>query len=417
MKTHQILTLTVFIVTTMFFVSCGNNASDEKVPNFEIDEKELLESIRGDGEPMGGNSDGNNANQEKMDVPAGMLTAGEWSDLDGWDFWNALMQREMYNDYQEYWSFYPQHRYSVSIKDKNNLPLNNCTVELKDHSGNVVWASKTDNKGSAQLWANLFKQEQVDKADFSIFVSYEGQTHKIKKIISHSEGVNEYTIENQTATASANAADVFFVVDATGSMGDEIKFLKAEVKDVAHSVKNNNEGLSLQLGALFYRDVDDDYVTRTAALSENLEETFNFMYAQNADGGGDYPEAVSTALSEAILQQPWRENATTRILFVVLDAPPHYSKKELEKLHTIGQTASEKGIKIIPIAASGIDKDTEFLMRFYALATNGTYTFLTDHSGVGESHLEPTVGPYDIEQLNDLLIRVINENLQQPLIQ
>lgn len=414
MKIHQILALIVLIATTLFFVGCGNSAEPEKNASFEINEKELLESIRGDGEPMGNNTNDNNTNKEDLNVPAGMLTAGEWNDLKGWDFWNALMQREMYSDYQEYWGFFPEHNYSIVVTDKNSTPVNNCTVQLKDKSANVIWSAKTDNHGKAQLWANLFKREQADKENFTITVTYQDQAYKIKKVLEQ----NEYMIENQVVAASpTTAADVFFVIDATGSMGDEIKFLKAEIKDVAHSVQAKNVDMSLHLGALFYRDVEDDYLTRTAALSANLEDVFSFVYEQNADGGGDYPEAVSTALSEAIMEQPWRAEATTRIAFVVLDAPPHYNKKELIKLHTIGQQASEKGIKIIPIAASGIDKDTEFLMRFYALATNGTYTFLTDHSGVGDSHMEPTVGPYEVEQLNDLLIRIINENLEQAIIQ
>jgi len=70
--------------------------------------------------------------------------------------------------------------------------------------------------------------------------------------------------------------------------------------------------------------------------------------------------------------------------------------------------ASANGIRIIPVASSGIDKNTEFLLRAMAVTSGGTYTFLTDHSGVGESHLEPTIGSYEVEYLNDLMVRLIN---------
>lgn len=73
---------------------------------------------------------------------------------------------------------------------------------------------------------------------------------------------------------------------------------------------------------------------------------------------------------------------------------------------------AKKGIKIIPITASGIDKETEFLMRFFAISTNGTYVFITNHSGIGNEHLEPTVGDYEVEFLNDLMVRLINESLE-----
>lgn len=46
-------------------------------------------------------------------------------------------------------------------------------------------------------------------------------------------------------------------------------------------------------------------------------------------------------------------------------------------------------------------------MRFLASATGGTYVFLTDDSGIGNDHLEPAVGEYEVKPLNDLLVEVI----------
>ena len=46
-------------------------------------------------------------------------------------------------------------------------------------------------------------------------------------------------------------------------------------------------------------------------------------------------------------------------------------------------------------------------MRFTAITTNGTYVFLTDDSGIGESHLVPTTGKYEVELLNELILRLI----------
>lgn len=51
-------------------------------------------------------------------------------------------------------------------------------------------------------------------------------------------------------------------------------------------------------------------------------------------------------------------------------------------------------------------------MRFLAITTNGTYVFITNHSGVGNEHLEPSVGEYEVEYLNDLLVRLINKYAQ-----
>lgn len=71
--------------------------------------------------------------------------------------------------------------------------------------------------------------------------------------------------------------------------------------------------------------------------------------------------------------------------------------------------SSQKGIRISAVASSGVDKETEFLLRFLGIRTGGSYIFLTDDSGIGGDHIEPTVGQYEVELLNDLLVRVISE--------
>jgi hypothetical protein len=96
-------------------------------------------------------------------------------------------------------------------------------------------------------------------------------------------------------------------------------------------------------------------------------------------------------------------------LFLLLDAPPHYTQEVITSLELNLTKAAEKGIKIVPITASGIDKATEYLMRSFAILTNGTYVFITDDSGIGNDHLEPTIGDFEIEKLNDLLVRLVGE--------
>jgi hypothetical protein len=49
------------------------------------------------------------------------------------------------------------------------------------------------------------------------------------------------------------------------------------------------------------------------------------------------------------------------------------------------------------------------MMRCAALATNVSYVFLTDDSGVGNPHIKPTTDEFKVELLNDLLLRLISE--------
>ena len=80
----------------------------------------------------------------------------------------------------------------------------------------------------------------------------------------------------------------------------------------------------------------------------------------------------------------------------------------------LASQAAEKGIRIVPITGSGIDKSTEYLMRCLALATNGTYTFLNNYSSIGNSHIEPSTDNYKVEILNNLLVRIIKSYTYMP---
>ena len=204
----------------------------------------------------------------------------------------------------------------------------------------------------------------------------------------------------------SNEVYVQFIVDATGSMGDEISYLKTELYDVLQRAETQLAGVTLKTGAIFYRDTEDDYLTKPFAFTANTNNLISFISSQEAGGGGDFPEAVEEACAVS-LQQNWNINARAKIAFLILDAPPHQTPDIVKKMNAAVKMYAQKGIKIIPIAASGIDKETEFLLRFMAIATNGTYTFLTDDSGVGDSHLIPSVGKYEVEHLNNQIVRLI----------
>jgi len=54
------------------------------------------------------------------------------------------------------------------------------------------------------------------------------------------------------------------------------------------------------------------------------------------------------------------------------------------------------------------------MTRAIALATNGAYLFLTDDSGVGNVHIKPTTDKYEVEKLNDAIVRVVKQYTQMP---
>ena len=216
-------------------------------------------------------------------------------------------------------------------------------------------------------------------------------------------------IKLNNSEKAQSVLDLMFVIDTTGSMGDEIRYLKSEISDVIGKISNNNPNYKINLALLFYRDIGDEYVTRYFDFSTNISEQQANLARQFAAGGGDFPEASDRALEEAVSKK-WSGNST-RLIFHVCDAPPHDDQGSQTRYVKAIKTAAEKGIRIIPVASSGIDLATEYLLRQEALLTGGTYIFLTDDSGIGESHLVPTVGEYTVEYLNAALVRIVNEYL------
>jgi hypothetical protein len=163
------------------------------------------------------------------------------------------------------------------------------------------------------------------------------------------------------------------------------------------------------MGSVFYRDKGDSYLTVQQDLTADIPTVMNFIKAQVADGGGDEPEAVDAAMEIAIDKFKWREEARSRVMFLVLDASPHHEKENIEKIQKYTTMAAAKGIRIIPVVCSGIDKAGEYLMRSIALATNGTYLFLTDHSGIGDSHIAPSTDKFKVETLNVLIEKILQQ--------
>ena len=335
---------------------------------------------------------------------AGMLTSGEVNDFRKWDLWQDIEQTDL-DGYSGQWNMHPRERYTVQLTTLDGKPAIDRAVQLIAADGRIIWHGRSDNTGKAELWANVFAGAQDAPAMIRIINGEE--VLEISDIKRFHDGINFSGINSYCDTP--DNVDILFAVDATGSMGDEISYLKAEMLDIIGKIEDKYESLNFRTGSIFYRDKGDNYIVQTSDLSEDAKTTDKFINANFAGGGGDFPEGVDYALQTAVNDITWSERAVARIMFLVLDAPPHDDPVSVEKIRRISEKAAAEGIRIVPVACSGVDKSTEFLMRSLSLATNGTYVFLTDHSGIGNPHIEPTTDKYDVEKLNDLFIRLIDQ--------
>lgn len=407
MKTTKLFPfMTGILMLASMTISCSK-AEDGDIDYLTSDLKGLSFSGLRNGE--GGSGEGGQGGNTQ----AGIVTAGEWSDLKNWSFWSGQMLAGEYAEKSDYWNFYTNNRIAIRVTDKNGKVVAGAPVKLSrktDDGESTLWETVTDNHGQAECWVGLYQKETASPQNMS--VSIDGQVMKQAPIIctwdslQQQQPINNYVITPKTTVKSS--ADIAFVVDATGSMGDEIEFLKNDLVDIIGKASAIRPDITMRTAALFYRDEGDEYVTRHADFTDNLSSTAEFVNNQRADGGGDYPEAVHTALEKMLQNLSWNAKARTRLAFLILDAPAHYEQGIISSLQQSVKTCAKMGIRLIPVAASGVDKNTEFMLRFFAITTGGTYVFITDDSGVGYSHIKASVGDYKVEQLNNLIIRLID---------
>jgi len=331
---------------------------------------------------------------------SGLLRAAEVCDFNKWKMWEDFSEEEFKN-LSDHWGIYPIQRYSVFVQNKDHFAKAGQPVFLIDKKTNdTIWSAVTDNTGKAELWADL----QGLKKEAGHIIASPGATDIISPVL-FADGINK--MEVNSSCVMPETVDVAVMVDATGSMSDEIDFLKIELENVLRNTFTEYPDLDLHAGSVFYRDKTDEYVVRHLDFQTDLVKVLNFIKLQRAAAGGDVPEAVDVALQSALDSLHWSDNARSRILFIVTDAPPHDESKE--KIFQLIQRAAAKGIRIVPVICTGADRSTEFIMRSMALATNGTYVLLTDDDGSSSLHTKVTTSFFNVEFLNSLLERIIRQ--------
>lgn len=334
------------------------------------------------------------------DVPqiqpeAGLLTGGEWRDNDHWSDWLELYtKRDDWSGYYDDWRISYNDRIAVKVTS-NGEPVEGAKVSCESAIGSAV----TDNNGMAYLF-----YPAINGPTAAVIAEFDGTTAQADGVI----GNGKVEIElGDVQTRAEKKLDFMIMCDTTGSMSDELEYLKEELQDIIRRVKQDNSNIPVRLSVNFYRDEGDDYIVREYPFTDDIEMACDAVGEQHAAGGGDTPEAVHTALDSALNNHDWDQDAV-KIMFIVLDAPPHYDPQIIDSVNGYIKQAAEMGVRIVPIASSGVDKSTEYLLRSMAFMTGGTYTFLTDDSGVGYGHIEPTVGAYNVEKLNDMMVRIVD---------
>ena len=210
------------------------------------------------------------------------------------------------------------------------------------------------------------------------------------------------------------AVDVLFLLDATGSMGDEIDRLKTTIDSVAERIAGLDSKPDVHFGMTLYRDLADSFVTTTFDFTGDIQSFRGAIDDVVAEGGDDYPEAMDEGLAEAMSVPSWRDPATTvQLVFLVADAPPQIQRTVQTPYPVSVVNAIARGVKIIPIASSESDDQAEAVFRQLAEATGGRFVFLSYGAAGAATGASTDIESTDYEELSldDLIVRLVTEEL------
>ncbi len=330
-----------------------------------------------------------------------ILTAAEWRDNDNWPFFTNLVNSGIIS-FPSY-GVDPRNRIRVTVTDGEGDPVEGETVVLTDADGNKLWTAISDKDGVAYLfWKDGETPAAAVVGEIKTDVRVAGKPGEQGENLSKT--AEDVTVTVDVASREMTALQVMFILDTTGSMGDELAYLQMDFSSIAGDVGADGVYYSVN----FYRDEGDEYVTKCSTFTSDVDAIKDALMDETCDGGGDTPEAVAQVLTDTITDnENWRDDCR-KIAFLIFDAPPHDGVDE--EIDAAVRSAAARGIKLIPVVASGTERDTELFGRALAITTGGTYVFITDDSGVGNSHLEPIIGDHEVVLLHDLIVKIINEN-------
>ncbi len=299
-------------------------------------------------------------------------------------------------------------RHIIRVTDSDGRPILGAVVTISDVNGRELSRLQTTSDGRVLFFPKAVDGEQTQ--GYSIQAEKDGR--EVSLDIDGETREHNLTLNARPATDPVRL-DVLFLIDATGSMSDEIQQLKDNMISVSERIHALPSAPNVRFGMTIYRDRGDLFVSRTFDFTSDIHAFTDELAQVVAEGGGDYPESLNEGLHSALHLPEWRVEETVSLIFLIADAPPHLDYSQDYDYAQEIFTATENGIKIFPLASSGLDDQGEYVFRQLAQATAGKFLFLTYGAGGEPGDDTPHhVDDYSVLSLDDLVVKVVEEELE-----
>jgi hypothetical protein len=349
---------------------------------------------------------------------AGPLQAGEIDDNE--DFGAYLQYRMDFHNFLDYTvsDVDISERHTIQVSTRGGQPVLGAEVLVYDGQS-LVTALRTTATGRAYFFPRAYPAH-AGAQSYDVTVQKGQASQSFDMTRGSTDALWNVTLDTSPARSPVQL-DVLFLVDATGSMEDEINQLKDNILSISAQIEALPTNPDVRFGLVYYRDRGDEYVTRVSDFTPNVQDFQRDLSAVRADGGNDTPESLNEALHRAISDTNWRVDDTVSIIFLVADAPPHLDYSQDYDYAEEMMYAAELGIKVFPIGSrlDGEDyyqQQAEYIFRQIAQFTGGNFIFLTYEDtpqSSGEPGTEYNVPEerYTVEDLDALVVRLVQEEL------
>jgi hypothetical protein len=334
------------------------------------------------------------------------LRAGSVDDNAQWD--DYLLYRLQFQE----WGI-PVHeldvsgRHTIIVVNQSARPVLGAVVKVFDPSGEQLFMATTGADGTIYYFPHQSSNPEAET--LQIVAAKDGEE---SSVTTSAKEFDHQLVLDVPSSSDPIHLDIHFLIDATGSMSDEIQQLKDNMIRVAERIASMQANPDVRYGMTIYRDRGDLFISRSFDFTPDVSSFTEALREVQAEGGGDYPESLNEGLHQAIHLPEWRGEETVSLLFLIADAPPHLDYAQDYDYAVDVFSALEDGIKIFPLASSGLDDQGEYIFRQLAQITGGKFLFLTyGPGGAPGDDTSHHVDDYSVLSLDDLVVRLVEEQL------
>ncbi|MEL7304404.1 MAG: VWA domain-containing protein [Myxococcota bacterium] len=303
-------------------------------------------------------------------------------------------------------------RLVVKTLDARGRSIPNCNVTVRDLGGAVMSETRTFADGSTHFFPS--EVAQSGDVDFTVRARC-GNGVRNGQLSRRGRRVTELRFDFERPPARRVPVDIAVVLDTTGSMSSQIERLKTTLRAIHVQLTSLPSEPDVRFALVAYRDRGDEYITQTTQFTSDVDAFQAVLNRLEADGGGDTPEDLQSALDEAMNTLQWRKSAV-RIGFIVADAVPHTDYNQAYTYRKAIGEALARGIKWVSVGAGGLPREGEVIFRQIAQYTMGEYVFVTEGGGGdtegSRSEASHHVGTnYRTENLDQAIVRIVRREL------